>query len=99
MSQICSHFQIRIRLEGTGNDPFATPPAAITKTPLIESEIMPCASCPFQERGREVHRPRRREQGLSVRREASAPVAWSPTRVQVRLRGSIRAQGVADSGA
>jgi hypothetical protein len=31
-------------LEGTGNDPFATPPAAITKTPLIESEIMPCSS-------------------------------------------------------
>jgi hypothetical protein len=27
-------------LEGTGNDPFATPPAAITKTPLIELEIM-----------------------------------------------------------
>ena len=44
MSQICSHFQIRMRLEGTGNDPFATPPAAITKTPLIESEIMPCSS-------------------------------------------------------
>jgi hypothetical protein len=44
MSQICSHFQIRMRLEGTGNDPFATPPAAITKTPLIEFEIMGCSS-------------------------------------------------------